>query len=340
MTTSSIIRIEPLGTPWKAEDPFMFCAYHRDEYPKGNDKMGLDPDQLRGRNIGQDFVSKDGFRMYHGSMVPGFPYHPHSGFETVTIAVEGAVDHTDSMGGAGRFKDGDVQWLTSGKGVQHSEMFPLLNTDKDNSFELFQIWLNLPSKSKKVDPHYKMLWREDIPVVKATDDNGNETIVNVIAGTLNDVKALDPTPNSWAADAENGVAIFTIKMEAGAKWTLPGTAFGVHRNLYFYKGTSITVDGQNINGHSQISLDPKADVILSNGDQDAFLLMLQGKPIGEPVVQYGPFVANTAQEMNETITEYQRTQFGGWPWPMKEQVFGRERGRFAHYADGTEEQRP
>lgn len=103
-----------------------------------------------GRRKGNDFALKDGFRMFHGSEVPGFPYHPHSGFETVTIAAEGEIDHSDSIGGAGRFKDGDVQWLTSGIGVQHSEMFPLLNQDKDNPFELFQIWLNLPAKSKKV----------------------------------------------------------------------------------------------------------------------------------------------------------------------------------------------
>ena len=200
MKNSSIIKTEPLGSPWKAQDPFLFCAHHRDEYPKGNEKMGLDPDQLKGRDVGQDFVPLNGFRMYHGSMVPGFPYHPHSGFETGTIAVEGAIDHSDSMGGAGRFKAGDVQWLTSGKGIQHSEMFPLLNMDKGNPFELFQIWLNLPAKSKKVAPYFKMLWKENIPIIQAKDENGRGTEVNIIAGTLNHVKSPEPTPNSWAAD--------------------------------------------------------------------------------------------------------------------------------------------
>ena len=339
MSNNSILKTESLNMPWQTQDPFIFCAYHKDAYPKGNEKLGLNPDQLKGKNIGQDFSPKDKFRMYHGSMVPGFPYHPHSGFETVTIALEGAVDHSDSMGGAGRFKDGDVQWLTSGKGIQHSEMFPLLNMDKDNPFELFQLWLNLPGKSKKVDPHFKMLWREDIPRVISKDENGNTTEINIIAGTLNEVKALDPTPDSWATDAENGVAIFTIKMEAGATWTLPGIAYEVHRNLFFYRGNTIAIDGQTVEEYTRIELDPKVGTTIQNGDKEAFFLLLQGKPIGEPVVQYGPFVANTQQEIRDTIAEYQRTQFGGWPWPMKEQVFDRNKGRFARYDDGTEEEK-
>lgn len=337
MSSSSILRVEPLGAPWNAQDPFMFCAYHRDEYPQGNDRLGLDPDQLRGRNIGNDFVPKDGFRMYHGSMVPGFPYHPHRGFETVTIAVEGVIDHSDSHGGAGRFMDGDVQWMTAGAGIQHSEMFPLLNQGKDNPFELFQIWLNLPKRSKYVPPHYNMLWKESIPVVKAADGNGKLTVIDLIAGTLNGTKAGDPNPDSWAADPENEVAIFTIKMEAGASWTLPTASEQVHRNLYFYRGNGIAIDGKSINTHSQITLDPTVETTITNGNADAYFLLLQGKPINEPVAQYGPFVMNTQQEIRDTITEYQRTQFGGWPWPMKEQVWDRNKGRFAKYADGREE---
>jgi len=339
MSNSSILQVEPLGSPWRAQDPFLICAYHRDEYPKGNEKLGLNTDQLKGRNIGQDFIPKDGFRMYHGSKVPGFPYHPHRGFETITIAVEGVIDHSDSFGGAGRYKDGDVQWMTAGKGIQHSEMFPLLNSDKDNPFELFQIWLNLPKKSKFVEPHYKMLWKETIPVIRSKDENGKVTEINVIAGTLNEVKAPDPTPDSWATDTKNAVTVYTVKMEAGARWTIPNAAEGVHRNLYFYKGDTITIDNQSINEHSQIALNPRVKTTITNGSKDVFFLFLQGKPIEEPVAQYGPFVMNTEQEIRDTIAEYQKTQFGGWPWPMKEQVWDKTKGRFAHYADGTEEQK-
>ncbi|MBX2905233.1 MAG: pirin family protein [Taibaiella sp.] len=338
MNNSSILHVERLGSPWKTQDPFIFCAHHRDEYPQGNEKMGPAPDQLRGKNIGQDFDPRAKFRMYHGSTVPGFPYHPHSGFETVTIAVEGAIDHSDSLGGAGRFMGGDVQWLTAGKGIQHSEMFPLLNTDKDNPFELFQIWLNLPARSKMVDPFYKMLWREAIPVVRTKDESGKATEVNVIAGTFHGVGSPEPNPNSWAADPNNAVSILTIKMEAGATWTLPAASSEqANRNLYFYRGDNITIDGKTIGEYNRIELSPTVDTIITNGSKDAYLLMLQANPIGEPVVNYGPFVANSQQELRDTIALYQKTEFGGWPWPMKEQVFDRAKGRFARFANGTEE---
>ncbi|MDX1447120.1 pirin family protein [Lishizhenia sp.] len=336
MKTHSILGAEPLAAPFKTEDPFMFCAYHKDAYPKGNESLGVNKDRLAGHSMGSDFDPQLDFRMYHGSNVPGFPYHPHSGFETVTIAVEGAVDHSDSLGGAGRFMNGDVQWLTAGKGVQHSEMFPLLHTDKDNPFELFQIWLNLPSKSKKVDAHYKMLWSEDIPVVELKDEKGKLAKVKVVAGTLNGTKALDPNPNSWAADPENEIAIWTIKLEAGATFTLPSASKAVNRNIYFHEGTELTIDGQLLNSHARLKLDATQTTTIENGDEEASILLLQGKPIGEPVVQYGPFVANTEQELHETMALYRQTEFGGWPWPMREQVWDKNKGRFAKFADGTE----
>ena len=157
MSTDKIIAVKPMDFPWQTQDPFLFCAYHRDEYPKGNEQMAPDTSLLKGRNIGQDFTLKDGWRMYHGSTIPGFPYHPHRGFETITLNKEGVVDHSDSLGAAGRFGEGDVQWMTAGKGIQHSEMFPLIHKDKKNPLEIFQVWLNLPKASKFVEPHFKML---------------------------------------------------------------------------------------------------------------------------------------------------------------------------------------
>src|SRR5437764_11948311 len=124
--------------------------------------MGPDA-PLSGRDLGQDFSRKDGWSMYHGNPVPGFPAHPHRGFETVTIVRKGLIDHSDSLGAAARFGGGDVQWLTTGRGVVHSEMFPLLDTSRENPHELFQIWLNLPARSKLANPYFKMLWHEQIP---------------------------------------------------------------------------------------------------------------------------------------------------------------------------------
>ncbi len=333
---SAIISIKPLGFTWETQDPFLFCAYHRDEYPNGNLEMGPNA-SLEGRNIGQDFDIKDGWRMYHGSKVPGFPSHPHRGFETVSIVQEGLVDHADSLGAASRYGNGDVQWMTTGRGVQHSEMFPLLNINDSNPLLMFQIWLNLPKSKKLVDPHYAMLWGEDIPKVTIEDSNGNQTVVTVITGKLGDTEPLHAAPNSWAADSNNQVAIWTFKMNPKAKWKLPLASEGTNSSLYFYKGKDVTIDGKNVLVDHSISLHADKETTIENGEEESYFLLLQGRPIGEPVAQYGPFVMNTQSEIQETILEYQRTQFGGWPWSRSDQVHSRERGRFAKHSNGVEE---
>lgn len=328
--------IRPLGFPWETQDPFLFCAYHLDHYPKGNDDLGP-AESLTGRAIGQDFTVKDGWRMYHGSKIPGFPFHPHRGFETITIGAQGFVDHTDSLGAAGRFGNGDVQWMTAGKGLQHSEMFPLLNGNESNTLEIFQIWLNLPAKSKMVDPHFAMLWAEEIPTVEHADAQGNKTSIRLIAGGLDGKKAPAPAPNSWAADPENEVAVWTIKLAPNAKWTIPRAQSSVSRSLYFYRGESMSIAGDQVPENRIIDLDSDSDIELINGKEEGFLLMLQGKPIKEPVAQHGPFVMNTRAEIEEAFEEYQKTEFGGWPWPGREYVHPKDKGRFALYADGSEE---
>ena len=143
--------------PWETLDPFLFCVHHDDSYPAGNESLGPAA-SLDGREIGSDFAGKDGWRMYHGDVVPGFPQHPHRGFETVTIVRRGLIDHSDSLGATARFGGGDVQWLTAGKGIVHSEMFPLVRRDQANPLELFQIWLNLPAADKMVAPYFSMFW--------------------------------------------------------------------------------------------------------------------------------------------------------------------------------------
>src|SRR5215217_2939535 len=160
---SPILQTVPLEARWATLDPFLFCVHHDDAYPAGDERMGPAA-SLAGRDLGQDFAGKDGWRMYHGETVPGFPGHPHRGFETVTIARRGLIDHADSLGAAARFGRGDAQWVTAGKGLVHSEMFPLLNREGPNPVELFQIWLNLHKADKLVDPHFTMLWGKDIPV--------------------------------------------------------------------------------------------------------------------------------------------------------------------------------
>ena len=215
-----MIRVQQLGFPWETADPFLFCVHHDDAYPKGNERMGPAA-SLAGRDLGMDFEGLDGWRMYHGQVVPGFPQHPHRGFETVTIVRRGLIDHSDSLGAAARFGRGDVQWLTAGKGIVHSEMFPLIDRDGDNPLELFQIWLNLPRADKMAEPHFAMLWDEAIPRLRTTDADGRLTEVTVVAGRLGDREALAPPPRSWAARPDSAVAIWIIVMAPGARFQLP-----------------------------------------------------------------------------------------------------------------------
>ena len=334
--SDSIIKIFNLGFPWTTSDPFLFCVYHQDFYPNG--KSDFSPAvSLKGRNIGQDFTLKDGWRMYHGENIPGFPHHPHRGFETVTVVNKGLVDHSDSLGCAGRYGNGDVQWLTTGNGVQHAEMFPLLNQNRDNPSELFQIWLNLPANNKMVTPSYKMLWNEDIPIKTYVAGNGATTTVKVVAGELHETKALEPTPHSWANDEKNNVAIWTIEMEASGKWTIPKSLEGLNRTIYFFEGDQLRVGSEEISVNQGVELLSNSEVTIENsGETSARLLLLQGRPIGEPVAQYGPFVMNTEAEVQQAFQDYQQTQFGGWPWDRPDPIHG-NRGRFAQHADGTEE---
>jgi redox-sensitive bicupin YhaK (pirin superfamily) len=334
---SPILAVKPLGFPWETSDPFLFCAYHDDAYPRGDGRMGPAV-PLAGRDIGQDFSRKDGWSMYHGEHVPGFPAHPHRGFETVTIVRRGLIDHSDSLGATARFGGGDVQWVTAGRGIVHSEMFPLLKTSEDNPLELFQIWLNLPKRSKMAQPHFTMLWNEQVPRRVLRDGEGRRTEVAVVAGRFGDVAPLAPPPDSWAADPDAHVAIWTIAMEPGAAWTLPAAADGeARRTLYFFKGDEAMVAGQLVQGPAAISLQADADVPITTGDTGAGFLLLQGRPIGEPVAQYGPFVMNTQQEIMQAMQDYRRTQFGGWKFGDSGPVHGDAPERFARYPDGREE---
>jgi len=126
-------------------------------------------------------------------------------------------------------------------------------------------------------------------------------------------------------------------MEAGAKWAIPEASEESNRTLYFHQGSSITIDGNEIPSGKAIQLKADQELTIENGNSNGYFLLLQGKPINEPVVQYGPFVMNTQAEIQQAMHDYQLTEFGGWPWKRRDQVHPREKGRFARYADGAEE---
>lgn len=331
---SAIRQVFHLNFQWQTIDPFLFCVHHDDRYPKGNERMGPDA-PLDGRNIGSDFEGKDGWRMYHGDVVPGFPRHPHRGFETVTVARRGFIDHSDSLGATARYGEGDVQWMTAGAGIVHAEMFPLVRRDADNPAELFQIWMNLPARSKMVEPRFKMLWSESIPSLTIRRPGDQRVDVRVMAGSWGDLIAPPPAPDSWAADPANDVAIVSIALSGGATYTVEPTVAGVNRTLYLFAGGTVTVAGTEMTPKVGIHVEPTAAIELVNGSEPAEILVLQGRPIGEPVAHHGPFVMNTRAELEQAFHDYRATRFGGWPWPSDDPVHERQSGRFAVHPDGT-----
>ena len=331
--TSPIVQTVALGPQWPTIDPFLFCAHHDDAYPPG-DERGAPAVEIDDRELGMDFSGTDGWSMYHGLVVPGFPGHPHRGFETVTFVRTGLIDHADSLGAAARFGRGDVQWVTAGSGIVHSEMFPLLSRAEPNPLELFQIWLNLPAEDKLVDPFFTMLWEGDIPKVAA---DGAE--VTVIAGRYGSVEPPPPPPGSWASRPDSDVAIWHVRLEPGASWTLPAASGGAStgRVLYVFEGSTCRIADQEVKVDTGVVLQADVPVEVVAGDEVVEALLLQGRPISQPVARYGPFVMNTRGEIEQAMRDYQATQFGGWPWPDEAPTHGEDPTRFARYPDGRVE---
>jgi redox-sensitive bicupin YhaK (pirin superfamily) len=321
---------ETIDFQWPVQEPFLFCVHHLDHYPSGNKNFGVGSEHFKGRNMGQDFNLKDGFRLYHGTEIPGFPVHPHRGFETITIVRKGYIDHADSMGAAGRYGEGDVQWMTAGSGVQHSEMFPLLHQDKLNTVELFQIWLNLPSKNKMVNPDFKMLWADTIPKIKPND----RLEISLICGEYSGHQFRQTPPKSWASDPNHHVNIMLVKLKAGGKFEYPASKEKVNRSFYFFEGSGLKVNQELVSTKKAIFFDSSVDLSLENLKEDAEFLILESKAINEPIVQHGPFVMNSREEIYQTIQDYQRTQFGGWKWPRHDMIHGSKIERFAKFPDG------
>ena len=328
--SSVILQRFPLGFQWPTVDPFLFCVHHLDHSPAGNGNDGP-ATGLTGRNIGQDFEGIDGWRMYHGQTVPGFPQHPHRGFETVTFVRQGLVDHSDSLGATARYGEGDVQWLTAGRGIVHAEMFPLLNNDGPNPAELFQIWLNLPRANKMAPPHFTMLWNEDIPRTElaAGSTGSNNVEVTVVAGTIAGHTPPPPPPHSWASRLDSDVAIWHLRLRPGSSCVLPTANHReTLRMAYAFAGGDCSFAGEPLAIGNGALIESGRQVLLAS-DSGAEILILQGRPIGEPVAQYGPFVMNDKAGIEQAFRDYQATQFGGWPWPTDDPVHGRELRRFA-----------
>ncbi len=329
MTNNSPIKtIEKLQTPFQTLDPYIITVHHVDYYPEGDGALGPATQEGRGED-GEGVEMKPGtWHMYYGKKIPGFPAHPHRGFETVTVVQQGFIDHSDTAGNQGRYGDGDVQWMTAGSGMQHSEMFPLINEDSKNTCELYQIWLNLPPEKKMVEPAYKMLWAKDIPV-RETGEGRALAKVKVVAGP----GAVPPAPDSWAADPANHVAIWVINLAPGAEVTLPAVSETLNRAIYLTEGPAAEIASTELpEGHMAILKGDVECLVKNATDSEIELLLLDGEPIGAPVYPEGaaPFVMNTKEEIQETYKEFRETQFGGWPFDTLEPTAPKDAGRFAN----------
>lgn len=330
MSNNVIYRTEAIQMQLRLKDPFIVTMHHIDHYPQGNAQMAPTiPSTPDAR-----------YSMYHGETVPGFPAHPHTGFETITLVEQGTVDHFDSLGNSGRYADGDVQWQSTGNGVEHSEMFPLMHQDKENPLELFQIWFNSSPAQKKEHAVYKMFWREHIPHVVSTDAQGRKTDVRVISGQFNDHWSLAQPPHSWAFAKENKVNIFMIALDANTELTIPATSATSTRFAYFYEGDTLNIAGQNTPVKRLLELKPDAEIVLKAGSTMTKILWLEGEPIGAPVAAQGPFVLNSQHELQVAFSRYFETHFGGWPWDSTAPVFSPDQTRIASYRNGEQVEYP
>jgi len=226
----------------------------------------------------------------------GAPDHPHRGFETVTYVLDGEMEHEDSAGHKGKLASGDVQWMTAGRGIVHSEMPSRAFQDRGGRMHGFQIWVNLPKRDKMMAPRYQEISRDQIPEGTSADGLAK---VKVVAGEALGAKAVieTRTPISYLH--------FTLK--AGAKVDVPLPSDHA-AYVYVFKGDAI-VSGKDVR-EGQLAMLGDGDSLDLAASEETQLLVLSGVPLSEPVVQYGPFVMNTEGEIRQAILDYQSGRLG------------------------------
>lgn len=229
--------------------------------------------------------------------VRGVDVHPHKGFETVTIAYKGSVAHHDSAGNSGVIHPGDVQWMTAGSGILHKEYHEENFSRKGGPFEMIQLWVNLPKKDKLATPGYQALTAGQMGKVELPDNGG---IINVIAGDFNGVKG--------PARTFTPVNMFDMRMNKGGEATTSIPAS--HNTAILVLHGSAVVNGETAKEHQMVFFKNEGEEVSIQALEDSVLLFLSGEPIDEPIAQYGPFVMNTQQELQEAFHEFQSGKFG------------------------------
>jgi quercetin 2,3-dioxygenase len=227
----------------------------------------------------------------------GVGVHPHRGFETVTISYKGSVAHHDSAGNSGTIHPGDVQWMTAGAGILHKEYHDQEYAKRGGPFEMVQLWVNLPKKDKLTSPHYQALTSTQMGVI---DLPGHQGRINVIAGEYNGVTGPAKTYTPLV------VVDMKLKKSATTATSLPAS----YNTAILVVNGSASINGQLAAEHSFVLFAGEGEDIAITAEEDAVLLLLSGQPIDEPIVQYGPYVMNTQEEIVESIREFQSGKYG------------------------------
>ena len=223
--------------------------------------------------------------------------HPHRGFETVTLSVQGEVEHRDSTGGGGRIGAGDVQWMTAASGLLHEEYHSEDFAKRGGTFEMAQLWVNLPAKDKGAAPRYQSILKEDIPVVVLPDDAGS---VRVIAGEFDG--------NRGPSKTFTPINLWDIHLKSGKSAKL-FVEDGHTTALLICRG-SIQIDGRSAAEGALVNFDREGTDVVLQASADSHVMLMSGEPLQEPIVGQGPFVMNTQAEIRQAFQDFQQGAMG------------------------------
>lgn len=227
--------------------------------------------------------------------LPGFPTHPHRGMETVTYMLEGTVAHRDSMGNAGSINAGDVQWMTAGSGIVHSEMPAPVNGRMGG----FQLWVNLPRSQKMMDPRYQEITRDQVPIVSPAEGVTVRVIAGSVAGVTGPVRGIVADPDYLDVSLDPEVS-FSHPVKKG---------YSVFAYIIGGGGTFGNGQGHPVKNRDLVVFGDGTSVGARSGERGMRFLLLSGRPIHEPVAWRGPIVMNTAEELRQAFLEYQEGTF-------------------------------
>ncbi len=230
----------------------------------------------------------------------GVGWHPHRGFETVTVAWEGSVAHRDNAGHAGIIGPGDVQWMTAGSGILHEEYHARDFTQRGGRMHMMQLWVNLPRKDKMAPPAYQPITAAEIPTVALADGAGE---VRVIAGEYAGQKG--------PAHTFTPIALLDARIAAGARLSvaLPST----HNAMAIVTSGRVRADGKDAGAGELILFENDGAKLELFASEDTHVLVLAGEPLNEPITQYGPFVMNTPEDIEQAFRDFQSGKFGRIP---------------------------